>query len=165
MSDMTKYCAWHDKWTFGHEQTNGHFEMHIDALLRGYAEQEWCRQTCWFCLVDKGLPAATRAHCFKEPHELVAHSITPLPPPPAAMSSIQSAAQEEINALMAQVVTDAEEQVAGQVGCSVLPILSTGATQEASSANSSRPVLLTGHHSRCGKPLMVCHACPFCAQD
>ncbi|SOV02093.1 uncharacterized protein UDID_18958 [Ustilago sp. UG-2017a] len=234
MYDMTKYCAWHNKWTFGHEQTNSHFEMHINVLLRGYAKQEWCRRTCWFCLVDEGLPAATRAHCFKEPHELVAHvctvhiypdcspvchcpfcnmqiltydftdhlqehdlvlgaksllhrpdlvgrastgcehrdnwiswvqSITPLPPPPAAMLSIQSAAQEEINALMAQAVTDAEEQVAGQVGRSVLPILSTDATQEASSANSSHPVLLTGHHSHCGKPLMVCHACPFCAQD
>ncbi|KAJ1019677.1 hypothetical protein NDA13_005904 [Ustilago tritici] len=91
-------------------------------------------------------------------------SITPLPPP-AAMLSIQSAAQEEINALMAQAVTDAKEQVAGQVGCSVLPILSTGATQEASPANLSRPVLLTGRHGRCSKPLVVHHACPFCAQD
>ncbi|SAM84126.1 uncharacterized protein UBRO_20813 [Ustilago bromivora] len=42
MFDMPKYCAWHDKWIFGHEQTNSHFEMHIDALLRGYAKQEWC---------------------------------------------------------------------------------------------------------------------------
>ncbi|SPC64908.1 uncharacterized protein UHOD_12300 [Ustilago sp. UG-2017b] len=160
MSNMTKYCTWHNKWIFGHEQTNSHFEKHINALLRGYAKQEWCQQTCQFCLVDKALPAATRAHCFKEPHELVAHvcrvriypdhspvchcpfcnmqiltydftdhlkasrackhrdnwiswvqSITPSPPPPAAMSSIQGAAQEEINASMAQVVTDAEEQV------------------------------------------------------
>ncbi|SOV02554.1 uncharacterized protein UDID_19563 [Ustilago sp. UG-2017a] len=201
-SNMTKYCAWHDKWTFGHEQTNGHFEMHINALLRGYAEQEWCRQTCWFCLVDKGLPAATRAHCFKHPCNLLTHvcrvhiypdhspiltydftdhlrehdlvlgaksllhrpdlvgkasracehrddwiswvqSITPSPPPPAAILSMQSVAQEEINALMAQAVADAEEQVAGQVGCSVLPISSTGATQEASSANLSCPVLST----------------------
>ncbi|SPC66255.1 uncharacterized protein UHOD_11994 [Ustilago sp. UG-2017b] len=233
-SNMTKYCTWHDKWTFGHEQTNGHFEMHIDALLRGYAEQGWCRRTCWFCLVDKGLPAAMRAHCFKEPHKLVAHvcrvhiypdcspvchcpfcntqiltydftdhlrehdlvlgakallrrpdlvgqaskackrrddwiswvqSITPLPPPPAAMSSIQSAAQEEINASMAQVVADAKEQVAGQVDHSVLPISSTGATQETSPANLSCPVLSAGCHGCCGAPLVVRHACPFCTQD
>ncbi|SAM83582.1 uncharacterized protein UBRO_20191 [Ustilago bromivora] len=231
---MSKYCTWHDKWIFGHEQTNGHFEMHINALLRGYAKQEWCRRTCRFCLVNEALPAAMRAHWFKEPHKLVAHvctvhnypdhspvhhcpfcnmqiltydftnhlqehdfvlgaksllhrpdlvgkastacehrddwiswvqSITPLPPPPAAMSSIQSVAQEEINASMAQAVADAEEQVAGQVGRSVLPILSTGATQEASPANSIHPVLLTGCHSRSGQPLMVHNACPFCTQD
>ncbi|KAJ1021438.1 hypothetical protein NDA13_005479 [Ustilago tritici] len=92
-------------------------------------------------------------------------SITSSPPPPAAMLSIQSAAQEEINASMAQVVTDAKEQVAGQVGRSVLPISSTGATQEASSANSSRPMLSAGHHGHCSRPLVVHHACPFCAQD
>ncbi|KAJ1580016.1 hypothetical protein NDA12_005593 [Ustilago hordei] len=233
-SDMTKYCAWHDKWTFGHEQTNGHFEMHIDALLRGYAEQVGRRRTCWFCLVDEGLPAATRANYFKDPSDLVGHvctvhiypdrspvhhcpfcnkqiptydftdhlrehdlvlgaksllhrpdligtasrdhesrenwiswvqSITPSPPPPAAMSSIQSAAQEEINASMAQAVTDAEEQVAGQVGRSVLPISSTGATQEASSANSSRPKLSACRLGYWGRPLLPRHACPFCAQD
>ncbi|SPC66217.1 uncharacterized protein UHOD_11990 [Ustilago sp. UG-2017b] len=72
-SDMSKYCAWHDKWIFGHEQTNGHFEMHIDALLRGYAEQEWCQRTCRFCLVNEALPATTRAHCFKEPNKLLIH--------------------------------------------------------------------------------------------
>ncbi|SPC64439.1 uncharacterized protein UHOD_11922 [Ustilago sp. UG-2017b] len=81
------------------------------------------------------------------------------------MLSIQSAAQEEINASMAQAVTDAKEQVAGKVGRSVPPISSTGATQEASPANSSHPVLLTGCHGRCGKPLVVHHACPFCTQD
>ncbi|SOV03484.1 uncharacterized protein UDID_18681 [Ustilago sp. UG-2017a] len=92
-------------------------------------------------------------------------SITPSPPPPAAMLSIQSAAQEEINVLMAQVVADAEEQVAGQVGRSVLRISSTGATQEASPANLFCPVLSTGRHSCSGQLLMVHNACPFCAQD
>ncbi|SAM86103.1 uncharacterized protein UBRO_20222 [Ustilago bromivora] len=199
MFDMPKYCAWHDKWIFGHEQTNSHFEMHIDALLRGYAKQEWvhiypdhspvCH--CPFCNMQ--IPTYDFTDHLRE-HDLVlgaksllhqpdlvgkasrarecrddwiswVQSITPSPPPPAAMSSIQSVAQGEINASMAQVVTDAEEQVAGQVGHSVPPILSTGATQEASSANSSHPVLSTGHHGHCGKPLVVCHACPFCAQE
>ncbi|SAM82761.1 uncharacterized protein UBRO_20679 [Ustilago bromivora] len=190
-SDMTKYCAWHDKWTFGHEQTNDHFEMHIDALLRGYAEQECPVCHCPFCNMQ--IPTYDFTNHLQE-HDLVlgaksllhrpdlvsrastghehrdnwiswVQSITPLPPPPAAMSSIQSVAQEEINVSMAQAVADTEEQVAGQVGHSVLPISSTGATQEASSANSSHPVLSTGCHGHCSKPLVVCHACPFCAQE
>ncbi|SPC60975.1 uncharacterized protein UHOD_11207 [Ustilago sp. UG-2017b] len=197
-SDMTKYCAWHNKWTFGHEQTNGHFEMHIDALLRGYAKQECAHlprsQPCLSLpLCNTQIPTYDFTNHLRE-HDLVlgaksllhrpdlvgkasaacerrdnwiswVQSITPSPSAPAAMLSIQSAAQEEINVSMAQAVTDAEEQVAGQVGHSVLPISSTGATQEASPANSSCPVLSTICHGRCGKPLVVCHACPFCAQD
>ncbi|SAM83500.1 uncharacterized protein UBRO_20396 [Ustilago bromivora] len=196
MSNMTKYCTWHDKWIFGHEQTNSHFEMHIDALLRGYAKQEWvhiypdhspvCH--CPFCNMqiptydftdhlqehDLVLGAkallhqpnlvgkASRAHEHRDNWISWVQSITPLPPPPAAMWSIQSAAQEEINALMAQVVTDAKEQVAGQVDRYVLPISSTGATQEASPANLSCPVLSTGHHGCCSPPLVgyTCSTCP-----
>ncbi|CCF52821.1 uncharacterized protein UHO2_03254 [Ustilago hordei] len=190
-SDMTKYCAWHNKWTFGHEQTNGHFEMHINALLRGYAKQEGPVCHCPFCnkqnltydftnhlqehdlvlgaksllhqpdLVSKG----SRAHECRENWISWVQSITPSPPPPAAMSSIQSAAQKEINASKAQAVTDAEVQVAGQVGHSVLPISLTGATQEASSANSSCPMLSACCLGHCGRLLVVHHACPFCAQD
>ncbi|SAM85389.1 uncharacterized protein UBRO_20906 [Ustilago bromivora] len=108
---------------------------------------------------------ASRARKCRDDWISWVQSITPSPPPPAAMSSIQSVAQEEINASMAQAVTDAEEQVAGQVGHSVLPIPSTGATQEASSANSSHPVLSASRHGHCSPPLVVHHAWPFCTQD
>ncbi|KAJ1588563.1 hypothetical protein NDA11_001705 [Ustilago hordei] len=171
--------------------TNGHFEMHINALLRGYAKQEGPVCHCPFCnkqnltydftnhlqehdlvlgaksllhqpdLVSKG----SRAHECRENWISWVQSITPSPPPPAAMSSIQSAAQKEINASKAQAVTDAEVQVAGQVGHSVLPISLTGATQEASSANSSCPMLSACCLGHCGRLLVVHHACPFCAQD
>ncbi|SYW76292.1 uncharacterized protein UBRO2_01363 [Ustilago bromivora] len=88
-----------------------------------------------------GQPSTVREH--RDDWISWVQTITPSAPPPAAMSSIQSVAQEEINVSMAQAFTDAKEQVAGQVGCSVPPISSTGATQEASPANSSHPVLLT----------------------
>ncbi|KAJ1038699.1 hypothetical protein NDA10_003037 [Ustilago hordei] len=123
---------------------------------------------CPFC--NKQIPTydftdhlkASRAHECRENWISWVQSITPSPPPPAAMLSIQSVAQEKINASMAQAVTDAKEQVAGQVGHSVLPISSTGATQEASSANSSCPMLSACCHGHCGRPLVgyTCSTCP-----